>query len=176
MRIWNFIQKLNYSTIFLLGFLGCAFGLGLSIGYFQLYLKLPPCTLCQEQRFLLIGMGMIFLLAALHNSKRKTVIAYSSLLILLAIVGLSVSLYQTYWQAKSDVAPICSTGLNPLVQKIPFGNNLKTIFTGTQHCFDEDWKLFSISIPIWSAIFFSGMIIINIWQIFRTVKKSEDNS
>jgi protein dithiol:quinone oxidoreductase len=171
--IWDFIQKLSYRTIFGLGFLGCIFALSISIGYFQLYLKLQPCTLCEEQRFILIGMGLLFLIAAIHNPKQQTVKLYAAILLLLACAGFIVSVYQVYWQAQpTESAPICTSGLNPIIQSLPGQSSLKTVFTGTKDCFKQDWEIFSITIPMWSVGFFLGMIAITLWQIFRTVKKN----
>jgi disulfide bond formation protein DsbB len=175
-KIQAFIQKLSYRTVFVLGLLGCLFGLGLSIGYFQLYLQMPPCTLCQEQRFVLIGMGIVFLLASIHNPKQQTARIYSAALLLLAITGLIISIYQVYWQAQPiATAPVCPAGLNPIIQNIPGSSSIKTVFTGTRDCFKQDSEIFSITIPIWSMAFFFGMMLINAWQMIRTVKRNGNN-
>lgn len=166
------IRKTSYRFVYIVGFLVCLFAIGASIGYFQLYLQLPPCTLCEEQRFVLIGMGVFFLAAAIHNPKNYGPKAYSVILLLLSLTGLIISIYQVYWQNQPITsAPTCTAGLNPLIQNLPGQSTLKTIFVGTKECFKQEEKIFSITIPMWSVFFFSGMSLVNLWQMLRKPAK-----
>ena len=51
---------------FILGLVVCALILGIAL-YMEFAMGLDPCMLCMSQRFVYLGMGFIFMLAALHN-------------------------------------------------------------------------------------------------------------
>ncbi|HXH03196.1 MAG TPA: disulfide bond formation protein B, partial [Candidatus Competibacteraceae bacterium] len=54
----------------LLGFASCAGLLAYAILYLQERLGLEPCPLCIFQRIAFIALGLVFLVAAIHQPKR----------------------------------------------------------------------------------------------------------
>ncbi|MBD3633886.1 MAG: disulfide bond formation protein B, partial [Methylophaga sp.] len=56
----------TFRGVFVVGFLACLSML-LIAGYFQFIEHLDPCPLCILQRVMVLAVGVIFLLGALHN-------------------------------------------------------------------------------------------------------------
>ena len=78
------------SVINWLGFLACA--LLLAYAYYAEFVQgLEPCPLCIFQRFGMIGVGLFFLLAALHHSSPVASRVYGILIALSAAGGGGVS-------------------------------------------------------------------------------------
>ena len=65
------------------GFLACAGLMGYAL-YAEHVLMLMPCPLCVFQRMAVISLGIIFLVAALHNPSGRGRWVYSVLLLLAA--------------------------------------------------------------------------------------------
>ena len=72
------------------GFLVCCGLMGFAL-FAQHVLLLDPCPLCVFQRVAVISIGIIFLVAALHNPAWAGLIPYALLLGLAAVAGASVA-------------------------------------------------------------------------------------
>ncbi len=78
--------KLNPRLWFLLGFASCF--LMLAVGaYFHFVEELESCPLCISQRIAILVIGIIFLIAAIHNPKRSGLKDYSIIGAIVALCG-----------------------------------------------------------------------------------------
>ncbi len=81
LKIWNDISK---RWLYLAGASTVA-GLFCSALYLQYVLRQEPCPLCMIQRVIFITIGVLFLIAALHDAKRMGAKVYSVLIALTAL-------------------------------------------------------------------------------------------
>src|SRR5215213_3823472 len=104
----------------LLGFLACC-GLMAYALFVQYGLKEEPCPLCILQRVAVIGTGIVFLLAALHNPIRGGARIYGVLILLTTLAGVAVA-GRHMWviaQPPGSVAE-CGASLDYMMDVLPW--------------------------------------------------------
>ena len=162
---WNY--RLVSAVLVLCSIIGLTFAL-----YLEHVQGLEPCPLCVFQRVGLIGMGLIALLAFIHNPISNAMKRGYALLAAVAI-GWSVAVAARHvWlqHLPPDKVPSCGPGLNYLVDALPFNAVLKEVLSGSGECAVIDWTFFGQSLPFWSLIYFSLILLICLWQLFRSYK------
>src|SRR5512144_913491 len=75
---------------YFLGFLICAGLMGWAL-WLQYRLGLEPCPLCALQRVAVIGLGIVFLVAGLHNPRRAGAMVYAISALLIGGFGLATA-------------------------------------------------------------------------------------
>ncbi|MFV8780786.1 disulfide bond formation protein B [Microbulbifer sp. SA54] len=160
----------NPRITFLLTFLAVVFLLGAAF-YLEYAMGLEPCPLCITQRVMLLGVGLVSLIAFLHNPKGASQIGrrvYGLLISLWAIGGLYFSGRQLWLQSlPEDKVPACGPGITYMVDVFPMSEVIKTLLTGDGNCAEVKWTMLGLSIPGWAAVGFVGLILFGIWQAFR---------
>ena len=153
-------RVLNFS-----GFLMCTGMMGYAL-YAQYQLYLDPCPLCIFQRVAVIGMGLGFLLLAVHNPSpgwpRRI---YLAIFALFALEGLIVAGRHVWLQhLPADEVPSCGPGLGYMLDNFPFADALKMVFTGSGECASLDWSLIGLSMPMWVLIGIVGLTAACLWN------------
>lgn len=148
-------------------FIGCV-GLMLIAAYMEHVMGLVPCPLCITQRIFVILVGLIALLAFLHNPGKLGRRIYAFVGILAAAVGGAFSSRQLWLQSlPEDQVPACGPSLEYMLDAYPFMQALEVLLQGDGNCAKVDWSLFGISIAGWTLVAFVGLIVINLFQIAR---------
>jgi len=121
--------------------------------YAQHGLQLEPCPLCVFQRVAVITMGLVFLLAAIHNAGRWGGAIYSLLLTMAALVGAGVAGRQLWLQSlPPDKVPACGPGLDFMLDAFPLADVLEMVLSGSGECAEVSWTLLGLSMPAWVLI------------------------
>jgi disulfide bond formation protein DsbB len=140
-----------------LGFMVCALGLGYAY-FVQVGQGVEPCPLCIFQRLALLAVGLLFLLAALHNPQDWGAKVYGVLIDLAATVGLLIAGRHVWIQnLPPEEAPRCGPGLDYMLQNFPLGEALREVLTGSGECAKVDWTLLGLSMPVWNILLFFGL-------------------
>jgi disulfide bond formation protein DsbB len=147
-------------------FIGCISLLG-----FGLYLEhaqgLEPCPLCIFQRIAYIVVGLIALVATIHNPANWMRFVYGGLTIITAGVGLGVAGRQTWLQhLPADQVPECGPGLDYMLEVFPLADALKMVLSGSGECAEVQWTFLSFSIAEWSIVCFSAIILTTLFVTF----------
>ena len=88
--------------------------------YAQHVMLLDPCPLCILQRFAVIGLGIIFLIAALHNPGKTGRRVYAVLLGIVAAAGIGIAGWHVRLQnMPADQVPGCGPGSRLHRRKLP---------------------------------------------------------
>lgn len=149
------------------GFLMCAALMGYAL-YAQHYLMLEPCPLCILQRIAVVGMGLVFLLAALHNPGGVGRFVYALLLVLPMSLGAIVAGRHAWLQMlPEDQVPACGPGLDYMWENFPLADVINMVFRGSGECADVDWQLLGLSMPAWVFIAVIALGSIGIWNNVR---------
>ena len=155
----------------LAGFVACA-GLMAYALYAQYQLLLEPCPLCVFQRMAVIGMGICFLIAAIHNSSGWSSRVYTWLIGLISAAGAVVAGRHVWLQQLSpDEVPSCGPGFDYIMDSFPLGEALSMIFQGSGECADVDWLFLGLSMPTWTLIWIVGLGSFGIWTNIRASSK-----
>jgi disulfide bond formation protein DsbB len=143
---------------YLLGFLVCAGLMGWAL-WLQYGLGLDPCPLCALQRIAVIAIGVVFLIAGLHNPGRTGAAVYAGLTFIIGAFGIVTAIRHVWIQSlpKGQV-PECGMGLNYMLETLPLTDVLSKVFKGSGECAETAWVFLGLAIPSWTFVFFVAMI------------------
>lgn len=154
-------------SLFLLGFLLCASMLG-AASYFQLVDHLEPCPLCILQRIFTLMVGVVMLVAVLHNPKYIGIRIYGVLSALLAVIGGGISTRHVWLQSlPEDQIPTCGPGLNFMLENFPLSEAINMVLRGSGECAEVAWIFLGLSIPAWTLLAFILLAGIGVVQTIR---------
>lgn len=154
----------NNRTLYLLGFLICCALISVAL-YMQFVLYYEPCPLCIFQRLAFVLIGVICLVAAVHNPEGSGNKVYGALIGLSGLIGLGLSLRHSWLQHYPPKFSECGGDLSYWLETLPVGKVLQNVLAGTGDCSDVVWKFIGLSIPEWTAIMYLGFILFAIRQI-----------
>lgn len=151
-------------------FLGCA--LMILIGAFlEHVMKLEPCPLCITQRAFFNLIGVLALIAFLHNPGNKGLRNYAIVGIIAAAGGGYFAKHQLWLQSlPADQIPACGPALSYMFEVFPLMEAFKMLLQGDGSCAEPN-KILGLSIAGWSLIAFVGFFAINLFQVIRCTKK-----
>jgi disulfide bond formation protein DsbB len=143
---------------YLLGFLVCAALMGWAF-WLQYGEGLEPCPLCMFQRVAVCAVGLVFLVAFVHNPRRGFARVYAALTVLFAGAGAGFAGRQIWLQSlPKDQVPACGMGLNYMLDTLPLADVIGKVLGGSGECAEKGWELLGLSIAGWTFVFFIGMI------------------
>jgi protein dithiol:quinone oxidoreductase len=155
---------------YFLGFIA-SFGLVVYALYIQQQYNLEPCPLCIFQRITYMVIGVLFLVAALHNPGNLGRKVYGLLQFITALTGAGIALRHMWIQANPDkVMAECGAGFDYIFETFPLKRALDLVFKGTGECSAIDWTMFGLTIPQLSLVAFIGLAIYTVY--LSTLKRS----
>src|SRR5690606_36649389 len=129
--------------------------------------ELHPCPLCITQRIFIIAVGVLALLACVHNPGKTGVRLYAVLQGLAAVGGAVVAGRHLWIQSlPADQVPACGPGLQYIFDNFPFVEALSLLFAGDGSC-AEVQLFWGLPIPAWVLLACLGLLVVNILQLWR---------
>ena len=151
--------------LFFVGFLSAVAVMGFVLSLEYRFL-LAPCSLCIFQRVAVLVAMIVFLIGAIHmgfSTSTRSLPTYVTLGVLIALIGLVISLRQIYLQSLPPrEVPACGPGFNFIFKAYPFLDALKIIFQGSGECAKVGWRGLGLSLADWAGLYFVGLVILNI--------------
>ena len=145
--------KMFLGLIITLGMLGIAL-------FFQYVMGLIPCPLCSVTRVILIIMAVLFFIAFLHGPETWGRRIYGFLLVLGSSAGIAVSGRHSWLQhLPKEKIPECGPGLEFWINNLPPNEVIQKLFKGSGECAEVAWTLIGLSIPEWSLLIFSLILL-----------------
>jgi protein dithiol:quinone oxidoreductase len=136
----------------LAGFLICAALLAYAL-YAQFQLGLEPCPLCIFQRIGIALLGVVFLIAALHNPAGGARYLYACAVGLAALTTFGVAARHVYVQSLPPGSlPSCGAPLSILVKFTPMWTLIRKVLSGSGECGLVNWRFLGLAMPAWVAI------------------------
>jgi len=155
-----------------LGAFLCACLMGYAL-YAQHGLGLEPCPLCVFQRVAVIGLGILFLLAALHPSLAGGRRVYAVLIGLVALAGSGVSARHVWLTTlPPERVPACGPGLDFMLESFPLQEALAMVLSGSGECASVDWQFLGLSMPAWVLLALVCLGAYGTYWNWRTVRSS----
>lgn len=146
--------------------LGCF--LFLAALYLQFGLGLEPCLLCILQRFILVLLVLVFLIAVLHHPKQRGIVVYGILTAIIAIMGIIAAGRQIWLQMQPPSgSTICVPGLRYMLETLPLTETISWLVKGSSACGVISWVFLGLSTAMWTLICFVLFLAISIVQIVR---------
>lgn len=153
--------------LFFMAFIAGSLALGASY-YLEYAVGLTPCSLCRVQRYCLVLLAGVCLVAAWHGPQRRGCRLYWSLGLLSSLGGMLTASRQVLLQgAPAQQLRGCTSGQEPVFVDMPWLCVMKRAFKGMADCTEISWTLFDLSVPEWSLLFFVAMTILAGCQLLR---------
>lgn len=153
----------------LIGFIVCAALMGYAL-YAQHVLGLEPCPLCVFQRVAVISVGVLFLVAALHNPGRTGSRVYAALLLVAVIAGIGLSSRHIWIQSQPPgTVASCGASLDYLMDILPVTEVITRVLTGSGECGKVDWTLLGLSMPWWVLF---ALVALGVWATLVNLRKA----
>jgi disulfide bond formation protein DsbB len=150
------------------GFLACLALMGYAL-YAQYVLRLDPCPLCIFQRVGVIALGLVFLIAAVHNPRRWGVYVYAALIALTALITIGVSGRHLYVQSLPEGAvPSCGAPLSVMWKFTPKFELIKKVLTGGGECQEINWTFLGLAMPAWVLI---CAVVLGAWGVYANLRR-----
>jgi protein dithiol:quinone oxidoreductase len=141
-----------------------ALGLAVCVGllgyawYAQVQLGLEPCPLCIFQRVGVAALGVIFLLATIHDPKSWGARVYGVLLLLAALVTMGVAGRHLWIQHLPEGAvPACGATLSYMMKIFALTDVIRKVLTGSGECARINWTFLGLSMPGWVLLAAAGL-------------------
>lgn len=153
-------RKLNF-----IGFIICCGIIAFAL-YLQFVMNIQPCPLCVIERILIAFIGIVMLIAAIHNPSETGDKIYGLLILIIAIAGMCAAGRHIWLQSQPlTLGQICVPGLNYLFTNLPITEALRTLIVGTADCAKVDWTFLGLSIPMWTFLCFDAFALLGFLQI-----------
>ena len=131
---------------------------------------LKPCSLCQVQRFFLLGFCVVNLMAYAHGPKGFSLWCYSVASTLFALVGTASALRQVWLQQlTTERLMACQQELACMWRDMSVSEIISMIYRGSEDCTHIHWTVFDLSVPELSMLAFTGLLVLSIFQIRRSI-------
>ncbi len=144
------------------GFIACVALLGYAY-YSQYELGLEPCPLCIFQRIGIAALGVVFLIAGLHNPRGWGGAVYSVLIGVASLATAGVAVRHLYVQSlPPGTIPACGAPLDVLLQFTPVTEVIRKVLTGSGECSEVNWKFLGLAMPAWVLICALGLGVLGI--------------
>jgi protein dithiol:quinone oxidoreductase len=143
-------------------FVVCAITMAIVL-YLQHWLNLDPCPWCIVQRIVLLAVGIVSFIAALHRPTGGAIRGYGRAIALLAVSGVAAASYHIYLQSDPERAMKCAGSMvERLLDQLGLGRIAPSLFQYDGPCTLKPWSLFGLSIPEWSLVTFLFLLIVAI--------------
>ena len=152
----------------LLGFLACACLLAYAY-YAQYVMHLEPCPLCIFQRIGIFILGLMFLIAALHDPVAVGRRVYAGLVALAALATIGVAARHLYIQSlPPDSVPACGASLDFMLKIFSLSEVLVKVLTGSGECAKVTWEFLGLAMPAWVLI---AAVALGVWGVWINLRR-----
>jgi disulfide bond formation protein DsbB len=152
----------------LLGFLACACLLAYAY-YAQYVMHLEPCPLCIFQRIGVFFLGVMFLIAALHDPVAFGRRAYAALVTLAALATIGVAARHLYIQSlPPDAVPACGASLDFMLKIFSLSEVLVKVLKGDGQCAKVTWEFLGLAMPAWVLI---SAVVLGAWGLWINLRR-----
>ena len=165
------LNRITPRPWYLFAVLCCASLFGFAL-YNQYVSYVDPCPLCILQRLAFLSMGVIALLAVIHNPGRTGLLIYTWLFVFGSTAGALIA-GRHIWLQKlpPELVPECGPGLNYMLETLPLTEVLSKIFYGDGSCAEVKWEFLGMSMPMWTFAWYVGLGLGTLWVVYRTAKR-----
>ena len=145
--------------------IACAAMLGFGL-YLQHVVGLEPCPMCIVQRYALIGVAVMSVIAALCKP-RWAIFSFGFLTIAFALFGAFVAARQSWLQWYPPEVFTCGRDFYGIIENTPMRRAIPMIFKGSGDCTKIDWTFLGGSIANWSFICFVALAVLAMYGILK---------
>jgi len=132
------------------------FGYGL---YLQHVVGLQPCPMCVVQRYALLGVMLLALLAAAFPQRGAHLVGAVAI-VFMAGFGAFTAARQSWLQWYPPEFVTCGRDFYGMIASFPLERVIPMLFSGSGDCAKVDWTFLGLTISNWSFLVFIGMALL----------------
>ena len=168
-RLNNVMTRLNFRTWMALIAGACVAMLAFGV-YLQQVVGLEPCPMCIVQRYAMIIVALLAIIAA-ATAKKSIQMTGATLLVVTALGGAFVAARQSWLQWYPPEVASCGRDIYGMIETFPLQRVIPMIFRGSGDCTKIDWTFLGGSIANWSFVCFCGMALVAIYLLLKPATK-----
>ena len=168
-RLTKLITSLSFRTWMALIAAACVAMLAFGV-YLQHVVGLEPCPMCIVQRYAMIIVAIMAIIAS-ATAKKGIQMTGAILLIMTALGGAFVAARQSWLQWYPPEVASCGRDIYGMIETFPLQRVIPMIFRGSGDCTKIDWTFLGGSIANWSFLCFCGMAMLSIYQLVKPAAK-----
>lgn len=143
-----------------------------AIYYLEGILYLEPCPLCMVDRAILVLIGLLALIALMHNSSGIMLWIYTGLGSLFAGLGIAVSARHIWLQGlPPDQVPECGPDLSYMLDVFPLAEVIKKVLSGSGQCAEVSWTFLGLTIPQQTLLLFILLLVMIVFAHIMQIKQ-----
>ena len=144
------------------GALACASMMGFAL-FAQFGLHLQPCNMCVLQRICVIGLGLVFLAAPVHDPAPLGARLYALLILVAAAAGVAVAA-RHIWISMQPLGslPSCGADFYTMIDMLPVTTVVAKIWNGGGDCQLILWRFLGLSMQTWVLIGAGGLGVVGV--------------
>ncbi len=151
-----------------LGLLACIASLSFAIVYLEGVLGLDPCPLCILDRVVLVALGLVFLLALVHNPGAWGSRIYGILASVLSLAGVGLAGRHVWLQGlPADQVPECGPDLYFMLETLPVLEVFRQVLSASGSCAQVQWTFAGLTIPQQTLVLFAGLLALSLLLALR---------
>lgn len=161
----------SYRALNFYGIIVCVASLLFAVLYLERTLFLDPCPLCILDRVVIVALGVVFLIALVHNPRSFFAKIYGLISIIICFIGIGLASRHIWLQnLPKDQVPECGPDLYFMLETLPFFDVIKKTLSGSGSCADVSWTFAGLTIPEQTLILFVGLLVLSVFQTLRPLK------
>ncbi len=168
-RLNNVMTRLNFRTWMALIAGACVAMLAFGV-YLQQVVGLEPCPMCIVQRYAMVIVALLAMIAA-ATAKKSIQMTGATLLVVTALGGAFVAARQSWLQWYPPEVASCGRDIYGMIETFPLQRVIPMIFRGSGDCTKIDWTFLGGSIANWSFVCFCGMALVAIYLLLKPATK-----
>ncbi len=135
--------------------------------YLQHAMDLEPCPLCILQRYGFVAVGLVALLAAIHDPQWVGRRVYGALLVVVSGISAGVAGRHVWLEHNPPQIYDCGADLGYMVDAFPLAEVLPMIFRGSGDCTEVLWRFLGLSIAEWALLWFFVFILAGLYAALK---------
>ncbi len=158
----------SYRALNFYGFTLCVAALSFAVFYLERVLFLDPCPLCIFDRFVIAGIGLVFLVALAHNPRSFLARIYGLVSVLLCVTGIGLASRHIWLQRlPPEQVPACGADLYFMLDTLPLLEVIKEALTASGSCAETNWSFAGLTIPEQTLLLFLVLLGLSTTQMLR---------
>jgi disulfide bond formation protein DsbB len=115
-----------------------------------------------------VWIGLVALVALIHNPAATGRWIYTTLIVIGCVVGAAIAGRHIWLQnLPPDQVPECGMGLDYMLDSMPFTEVLGEVLRGSGECATIDWTFLGLSMPGWTLVWYIGLAAVTILVTVR---------
>lgn len=144
----------------------------------EVFFELKPCAICLVERVLFVMLSIMFFVSFLTFAHKRAYLFFHFVAGCLSLAGMVTAISQSYFQFYPVPFSACGIPFEHVIKHLPAVGIVKHILNNPYDCQEIGFKLFGLSLPMWTIFCFLFFLIISLCLVASKLgdKKREEKT